>query len=301
MFLSSLLSSFSFFIVIFFILFWTDLPSVVKDVKFNENRNTMLAVCALKSGSTVMLDLSEKDRSSDLLFEMHGCGAETKAVICSDTMLAVGSVDGRISLVPHPLVHLPKFVECDWIAMFRHRPHLLLQPCCIDDSIVEDDNSVDDESSSSSWGLNRKAKDLHKSMKKQLNSSLNMLGSDSSKNSNTLNPANPFNVTTPLHLMPHASMRKLIDVLPPCHTTAICSNGIRVSLLDHIFNNREHEKCMIIAKVYPIERADNKCGEAFADWLVRLCNVYDDVIALAIETGVVDAPGALPKEVSFFL
>jgi len=53
---------------------------------------------------------------------------------------------------------------------------------------------------------------------------------------------------------------------------------------------------MIIAKVFPIERADNEAGMAFADWLVRLCRVYDDVIALAIETGVVAAPGALPIE-----
>ena len=53
---------------------------------------------------------------------------------------------------------------------------------------------------------------------------------------------------------------------------------------------------MIIAKIYPIERADNKAGEKFADWLVRLCGVYDDVIALAIMTGVVAAPGALPRE-----
>ena len=69
--------------------------------------------------------------------------------------------------------------------------------------------------------------------------------------------------------------------------------------LDHIFNNREHEKCMIVAKVYPIERADNAAGIAFADWLVRMTGVYDDVIALAIETGVVASPGALPKEKEF--
>ena len=53
---------------------------------------------------------------------------------------------------------------------------------------------------------------------------------------------------------------------------------------------------MIIARMYPIERADNIGGEKFAEWLVKMSGVYDDVIALAIETGVVPALGALPDD-----
>ena len=95
------------------------------------------------------------------------------------------------------------------------------------------------------------------------------------------------NAITPLHVMGHEEISQLMDVLPPITSVALRAPGCKLSLIEHVFKNREHEKCMIIAKIYPIERADNIAGEKFAHWLVDMSGEYDDVIALAIETGVV--------------
>ncbi len=262
-----------------------DLPAVIKDVAVPPHYT--LAACALKSGDLMVLDLKSRDETADLVFRLHApkAGVSCDVVSCSDDIMVLGSSDGRITIVPNPLLHPPKYVEVDWIGLFRDRPYLLLQPCCIDDTDDTDDALNSEEVS----GGRRKSK------LKRWNTSITsgLLGD---KGGGGGGEGSGFPVTTPLHIMGHASVQKLLDVLPPCHTTALCAMGCRQSLLNHIFDNREHEKCMIIAKVYPIEMADNESGIAFAKWLVRLSGIYDDVIALAITTGVVPALGALPTE-----
>ena len=283
-----------------------DLPSVINSVVIHESKHsgTMMAVCGLKSAETLVLDMSVSD-PEDIVYELHAVGdhhsVEIIAVVCNENKIVVGNSNGKITIVPHPLVHTPRFVEVEWLGLFRLRPHLLLQHCCID--YAEDGDDADEGGGKEGTGMMSSITGgitgAFVSIENSIEESLEEVGSALSKKSSTGEVCDlhgDMKTITPLHLMDHNSFRKLMDVLPPCHSVALCPRGCRQSLLDCIFNNREHEKCMTIAKIYPIERADNEAGEKFADWLVRLCGVYDDVIALAIMTGVVVAPGALPRE-----
>ena len=282
-----------------------DLPSVINSVVIHESKHsgTMMAVCGLKSAETLVLDMSVAD-PEDIVYELHATGdhhsVEVTAVVCNENKIVIGNSNGKITIVPHPMVHTPRFVEVEWLGLFRRRPHLLLQHCCIDYAEDGDDGGSSTEDgggmmSSITGGITGALASIENSIEESLEEVGSALSGKSSTNEG-FDLHGDMKTITPLHLMDHNSFRKLMDVLPPCHSVALCPRGCRQSLLDYIYNNREHEKCMIIAKIYPIERADNKAGEKFADWLVRLCGVYDDVIALAIMTGVVAAPGALPRE-----
>jgi hypothetical protein len=294
------------------------LPGDIKDVKVNEFCGSTLAVCALKNGDLTMYDLSFPNEKG-LLYSLE-CGSSCLHAAVSDEIMVVGGADGKITIVPHPLALPPKFVNVEWEAMFRHRPHLLLQPCCFDDDADSGGGEDQEVRSWSSLGsdlgsdmvhgdIQKAGRDIQKAgrnMSKGMSKLRRKMTQDVSALRAKVSPENvprspswsnsAVCITTPLHLMDHAVFNSLLDVLPPINTVALRPKNCRDSLLDHIFNNREHEKCMIVAKVYPIERADNDCGVSFANWLVDMIGVYDDVIALAIETGVVAAPGALPKE-----